>query len=165
MTEMLPVCFVDMEEKLEYEGSGDLVGAPCPDVRLRIARDGEIMVAGPNLCGAYLAGPALDELATGDLGRLDADGRLVLLGRKKDMIIRGSYNIYPGLIEEVIAGIAGVRRCAVVGVYDENRADEVEDVVAGEEDVRHPLQDALAQGEVGPVGDDVEIREFISHSV
>jgi acyl-CoA synthetase (AMP-forming)/AMP-acid ligase II len=125
MTEMLPVCFVEMEEKLEYEGSGDLVGAPCPGVRLRIATDGEIMVAGPNLCSGYVAGPTLDELATGDLGRLDAEGRLVLLGRKKDMIIRGSYNIYPGLIEETVAGIPGVRCCALVGVYDEERADEV----------------------------------------
>jgi acyl-CoA synthetase (AMP-forming)/AMP-acid ligase II len=125
LTEMLPVCFVEMGDKLAYEGSGDLVGAPCPGVQLRIAADGEVMAAGPNLCRAYLAGPVLNELATGDLGRIDPDGRLVLLGRKKDMIIRGSFNIYPGQIEEVIAGITGVRRCALVGVYDENRADEV----------------------------------------
>lgn len=125
MTEMLPVCFVEMGEKLAYEGSGDLVGAPCPGVRMTIAADGEVMVAGPNLCDGYLDAPPLHELATGDLGRLDADGRLVLLGRKKDMIIRGSYNIYPGLIEETIAGIKGVRRCALVGVYDEKRADEI----------------------------------------
>jgi len=125
MTEMLPVCFIEMGDKLAYEGGGDLVGPPCPGVRLRIAGDGEVMVSGPNLCHGYLAGPALKELATGDLGRIDHHGRLVLLGRKKDMIIRGAFNIYPGLIEEVIAGIAGVRRCALVGVYDENRADEV----------------------------------------
>ena len=43
---------------------------------------------------------------------------LVLLGRKKDMIIRGSHNIYPELIEGTIAGIPGVRRCAIVGLYD-----------------------------------------------
>lgn len=125
MTEMLPVCFVEMEEKLAYRGSGDLVGAPCAGVRLRIAADGEVVVAGPSLCRGYLGGPALSELPTGDLGRLEGDGRLVLLGRKKDMIIRGSFNIYPGLIEEAIAGIPGVRRCALVGVYDERRADEV----------------------------------------
>jgi acyl-CoA synthetase (AMP-forming)/AMP-acid ligase II len=125
MTEILPVCFVEMGEKLDYEGDGDLVGAPSPGVRLRIAADGEIIAAGPNLCRGYLAGPDLDELATGDLGRLSADGCLVLLGRKKDMIIRGAYNIYPGLIEETVAGIPGVRSCALVGVYDEKRADEV----------------------------------------
>jgi acyl-CoA synthetase (AMP-forming)/AMP-acid ligase II len=125
MTEMLPVCFIEMEDKLAYEGGGDLVGAPCPGVQLRIAADGEVLASGPNLCLGYLAGPVLNELATGDLGRIDPDGRLVVLGRKKDMIIRGSFNIYPGLIEEVIAGIAGVRRCAMVGVYDATRADEV----------------------------------------
>jgi acyl-CoA synthetase (AMP-forming)/AMP-acid ligase II len=125
MTEILPVCFVEMGEKLAYEGTGDLVGAACPGVRLRIAPDGEVMVAGPNLCHGYLARPTLNELATGDLGRLDRDGRLVLLGRKKDMIIRGSFNIYPALIEEVVAGVPGVRRCALVGVYSEKRADEV----------------------------------------
>jgi acyl-CoA synthetase (AMP-forming)/AMP-acid ligase II len=125
MTEILPVCFVEMAEKLAYEGTGDLAGAPCPGVRLRIAGDGEVIVAGPNLCHGYLAGPALDEVATGDLGRVDPDGRLVLLGRKKDMIIRGAYNIYPGLIEETVAGISGVRCCALVGIYDEKHADEI----------------------------------------
>jgi acyl-CoA synthetase (AMP-forming)/AMP-acid ligase II len=125
MTEMLPVCFVEMGEKLAYEGTGDLVGAPCPEVRVGIAADGEVIVAGPNLCQGYLGGPPLLEVATGDLGRVDADGRLVLLGRKKDMIIRGAYNIYPGLFEETVAAIPGVHRCALVGVYDEKHADEV----------------------------------------
>src|SRR5712692_8887958 len=125
MTEMLPVCFVEMGEKLAYDGNGDLVGAPCPGVRVRIAPDGEIVISGPNLCHGYLGGHALEELATGDFGRLDANGRLVLHGRKKDMIIRGSFNIYPALIEDTVASIAGVRRCAMVGVYDHERADEV----------------------------------------
>lgn len=124
MTEMLPVCFVEMGEKLAYDGNGDLAGTPCPGVRVRIAPDGEIIVSGPNLCHGYLGGDALEELATGDFGRLDAE-RLVLHGRKKDMIIRGSFNIYPALIEDAVASIAGVRRCAMVGVYDHERADEV----------------------------------------
>jgi acyl-CoA synthetase (AMP-forming)/AMP-acid ligase II len=124
MTEMLPVCFVEMGEKLAYDGTGDLVGVPCPGVSVRIAPDGEILVSGPNLCEGYLGSPPLEELATGDFGRLDA-GRVVLHGRKKDMIIRGSFNIYPALIEESVASIAGVRRCALVGVYDHDRADEV----------------------------------------
>jgi acyl-CoA synthetase (AMP-forming)/AMP-acid ligase II len=125
MTEMLPVCFVEMGEKLAFDGGGDLVGAPCPGVGLRIAPDGEILVSGLNLCEGYLGGPPLDELATGDFGALDAKGHLVLHGRKKDMIIRGSFNIYPALIEETVASVAGVRRCALVGVYDHGRADEV----------------------------------------
>ena len=166
MTEILPVCFVEMGEKLAYEGSGDLVGAPCPGVRLWIAADGEVMVAGANLCNGYLGQPASDELATGDLGRLDGDGRLVLLGRKKDMIIRGSFNIYPGLIEEVVAGIPGVRRCALVGVYDEKRADEV--VVLAfepEEGIDVPALRSRIQREIGAGPHRIDIQARPDHIV
>ena len=124
MTEMLPVSWISLEEKLVYGGDGDVVGGPCRGVTVRIAADGEVMVAGPNLCTGYLGQPPLTELPTGDLGRLEG-GRLVLLGRKKDMIIRGSHNIYPALIEGVVASVPGVRRCALVGVYDERTADEL----------------------------------------
>jgi acyl-CoA synthetase (AMP-forming)/AMP-acid ligase II len=123
MTEMLPVSWVGMDEKLDYSGTGDLVGDPCPGVRVRIARDGEILIAGPNLCRGYLGQPPLSEVATGDVGRLSG-GRLVLLGRKKDMIIRRAFNIYPALIEGAVAAIPGIRRCAMVGVYDDRAADE-----------------------------------------
>jgi acyl-CoA synthetase (AMP-forming)/AMP-acid ligase II len=63
------------------------------------------------------------EHATGDLARMQ-DGRLVLLGRAKDMIIRGETNIYPELYEPVIERIPGVRRCALIGQYREHLADE-----------------------------------------
>lgn len=124
MTEILPVCWIEMTEKLHYEGRGDLVGAPCPGVELRIGLDGEVFIKGPNLCAGYVGGSPIDEVASGDMGLLD-EGRLVLLGRKKDMIIRGSYNIYPDLIEGVVASVPGVRRCAMVGLYNEERADEM----------------------------------------
>ncbi|HEV7742174.1 MAG TPA: class I adenylate-forming enzyme family protein, partial [Pseudolysinimonas sp.] len=52
-----------------------------------------------------------------DLARLDGD-RLTLLGRKKDMFIRGSQNIYPGLYEPIIAGLPGVADVAMVGIPD-----------------------------------------------
>ena len=48
----------------------------------------------------------------------------MLIGRQKDMIIRREHNIYPALHEPVIESIAGVRRCAMVGVYDDDAADE-----------------------------------------
>ncbi len=124
MTEMLPVSWISLEEKLAYTGNGDVVGEPCRGISVRIAADGEVMVTGPNLCTGYLGQPRLTELPTGDLGRLEG-GRLVLLGRKKDMIIRGSHNIYPALIEGVVGSVAGVRRCALVGIYDERTADEL----------------------------------------
>src|SRR5262249_25079217 len=97
LTEMAPVACVGMLEKLAWQDGGDLVGAPLPGSRVRIGEDGELHVAGDRLCHRYLGGDSLTDVATGDLARLDGAGRIVLLGRKKDMIIRGQYNIYPAL--------------------------------------------------------------------
>lgn len=123
MTEMLPISYVDLEEKLAFDGLGDLVGTPLSSVCARIAPDGELHVRGPALCTGYLGASPITELATGDLARLEA-GRLVLLGRRKDMIVRGEHNVYPELYEPTIERISGVRRCAMVGIYDEAAADE-----------------------------------------
>jgi acyl-CoA synthetase (AMP-forming)/AMP-acid ligase II len=121
-TEALPIAVASGDEKLARAADGDLLGEPLPGVSVRIAADGEIHVRSPHLAG-YLDGPQ-DELATGDLGRLDPDGRLFLLGRKKDMLIRGSFNLYPGLYEPAIAARPGVLDCAYVGVPDPETADE-----------------------------------------
>ena len=123
LTEILPVACIELQEKLAYEGPGDLVGATVPGVVARLSECGELLVRGPNLCSGYLGRPPLEELQTGDLARLDG-GRIILLGRRKDMMIRGPHNIYPELYEPAIERIAGVRRCAMVGVYDEDAADE-----------------------------------------
>ncbi|KIS26739.1 AMP-dependent synthetase [Arthrobacter sp. SPG23] len=130
MTEVLPIAIADGQEKLDFasgrtaefrtpdgSGEGDYLGGPLPGVRIRVADDHELMVSGPNMCLGYLGEDAMDEHATGDLARVD-NGRLVLLGRKKDMIIRGKTNIYPGLFEPVIAGIDGVAQAVMVGVPD-----------------------------------------------
>ncbi|MEU5691812.1 class I adenylate-forming enzyme family protein [Actinosynnema sp. NPDC020468] len=116
MTEILPVAIAGAEEKIGYDG--DLLGAPLPGVRARIADDGELLVSGPNLCRGYLGEPPLTEHATGDLARLDG-GRIVLTGRKKDMILRGKTNVYPGLYEPAIADLPGVAAAVLVGVPDE----------------------------------------------
>ncbi len=123
LTELLPAAFIDLEDKLAYAGDGDLVGSPVPGVVARLSTSGELLLRGPNLCGGYLGYAPLHELATGDLARID-DGRIVLLGRRKDMMIRGPHNIYPELYEPAIERIPGVRCCAMVGVYDEGLADE-----------------------------------------
>ena len=124
LTEMAPVACVDMTEKLAWRGEGDLVGAPLAGSRVRIDESGELHVAGDRLCGRYLGGESLMEAATGDLARLDEAGRIVLLGRLKDMIIRGQHNIYPALYEGKIAEMPGVARCALIGVWDERLGDE-----------------------------------------
>ncbi|MFC4375263.1 class I adenylate-forming enzyme family protein [Nocardia halotolerans] len=116
MTEILPVAVASGAAKLAHDG--DLLGAPVRGVQARIADDGELVLAGPNLCRGYLGAPPLTEIATGDLARWDGE-RLVLTGRKKDMMIRGKTNIYPGLYEPVITALDGVREAIMIGVPDE----------------------------------------------
>jgi len=124
MTEMLPVCRVSLEEKLDAGDDADLVGAPFPGVRCRVAEDGEVLVSGPNLFRGYHGDAPVGEHRTGDVGRLDAYGRLSLLGRRKDMILRGGENIYPALVEDSVARIDGVARCRLLGIADAVTADE-----------------------------------------
>jgi long-chain acyl-CoA synthetase len=94
--------------------------------------DGQVTVAGPNIMRGYLGRP--DETArviidgwlhTGDIGHLDADGYLTLVGRSKDMIIRGGENIYPKEIEDVLASDPAVLEAAVIGVPDEKWGETV----------------------------------------
>lgn len=114
MTELLPIAVADGDAKLARGGAGDYVGRLMPSVTARIV-EGELVVAGPGLAD-YL-GASLTELRTGDLARLDGD-ELVLAGRAKDMFIRGTTNVYPGLYEPVIASLPGVREAALVGIPD-----------------------------------------------
>lgn len=116
MTEILPVAMADGGAKLAFTGEGDFVGELMAAVTARIV-DGELVLSGPGLASGYLGEPPLAELRTGDLARLDGD-RLVLSGRSKDMFIRGTTNVYPGLYEPVIAGLPGVAEVALVGVPD-----------------------------------------------
>jgi acyl-CoA synthetase (AMP-forming)/AMP-acid ligase II len=120
MTEILPVAIADGVEKLTAApGDGDPVGRVVPSVTARID-DGELVLSGPGLARGYLADlpqHPLTELRTGDLARLDGD-RLTLLGRRKDMFIRGTQNVYPGLYEPIVAGLPGVADVAMAGVPD-----------------------------------------------
>ena len=132
MTEILPVAVVDARAKLAWVdagGLGDLVGAPVDGVTVRLDPGGQLHLGGPHLA-AYLGRPpdteveAAAELATGDLARLDGDGRLVLMGRAKDMLIRGRFNLYPGLYEPAVANLPGVAEAAFVGLPDRATGDE-----------------------------------------
>lgn len=122
-TELLPIARISLREKVAWAGEGDLVGTPLPGVQVRVDERGELHVRGAALCRGYAGAPPLMEHATGDLARLEGD-RLVLLGRRKDMIIRGDHNVYPELYEPLVERIAGVRRAAMLGDFDERRADE-----------------------------------------
>ena len=124
MTEILPVAIADGADKLAFDGAGDFVGELMPTIDARIDDD-ELVLAGEGLAIGYLGTGAIDELRTGDLGRIDPGNRLVLSGRSKDMFIRGVTNVYPGLYEPVIAGIDGVADAAMVGLPDEIGDDRV----------------------------------------
>ena len=114
MTEILPVAIADGVEKLAFDGVGDYVGELLPSVTARVD-DGELVLSGDGLAIAYLGTGPLTELRTGDLATIDGT-RLVLAGRSKDMFIRGTTNVYPGLYEPVIAGLTGVADAAMVGL-------------------------------------------------
>ena len=121
MTEVLPVAIADGDEKLAFTGAGDFVGTLAPGVEA-LVHDGELIVRGPGLALGYLGQQPLTELRTGDLARLEpldnGRTRVVLTGRAKDMFIRGTTNIYPGLYEPIIASLPTVAECALVGVPD-----------------------------------------------
>jgi long-chain acyl-CoA synthetase len=98
------------------------VGRPMPPVELRIADDGEILFAGPTLFKGYWRDPAATATAidadgwyhTGDIGHLDADGRLILSGRTKDRIVLpNGFKVYPEDIENALR-VAGLRDTVVV---------------------------------------------------
>ncbi|WP_010203540.1 class I adenylate-forming enzyme family protein [Salinibacterium sp. PAMC 21357] len=123
MTEVLPVAIADADEKLAWTEPGDFVGELMGSVTVRIDA-GELIVSGPGIALAYLGQPPLTELRTGDLARVEGN-RLILSGRSKDMFIRGTTNVYPGLYEPVIASIPGVEQAAMVGVPDEVGDDAI----------------------------------------
>jgi len=124
---------------------GGTVGFPLPGVGLRVHDDkglplpageiGGIEVKGPNVFKGYWRMPekTADEFTTdlwfktGDVGRVDAQGYVNIVGRSKDLIISGGYNVYPAEIESLINELPGVAESAVVGVP---HADFGEAVVA-----------------------------------
>ncbi|MBJ7336064.1 AMP-binding protein [Mycolicibacterium sp.] len=108
------------------------VGLPLPGQSIRMldpsgtpvptGETGEVVIKGPNVMRGYLNRPeetartVVDGwLHTGDVGRFDEDGYLILVDRAKDMIIRGGENIYPREIEAVVHGLSEVAEAAVVG--------------------------------------------------
>lgn len=126
MTENLMVCVQDGHEKINYKGKGDLVGKPFDGVRLEIQEDAEVGVSSKQKFKNYWhKNPDTEIHLSGDLGEIDSEGRLALIGRKKDMLIRGNFNIYPGLYEPTINKIPGITEAVLIGVYNDQLADEV----------------------------------------
>lgn len=119
-----------------YDGErrGGTVGFPLPGVAVRVAGAGDtalpaggighIQVRGPNVMAGYWRLPERNKeeftadgfFRTGDLGQFDADGYLSIVGREKDLVISGGYNIYPKEIEMALEELPGVAEAAAFGV-------------------------------------------------
>ena len=116
------------------------IGVPLPGVELQVValddprrvlppgEAGEIRIRGPNVTPGYYNRPAENAAAfldgwflTGDVGRMEAGGRFVLVDRKKDMLISGGFNVYPRAIEDAIHEHPDVQEAAVIGVPDPYR--------------------------------------------
>ncbi|MFN4326380.1 MAG: class I adenylate-forming enzyme family protein [Azonexus sp.] len=114
-----------------------LVGRALPDHEFRIGDDGRIRLRGPQVMIGYLGGGGPDAdgwLTTGDLGQIDADGRLTVLGRADDMLISGGRNVHPQEIESCLAGCPGVVDIAVTGLPDPVWGDLIVALVVGPAD-------------------------------
>jgi len=92
-------------------GDTETSGFPLPGARLAIADDGEILVEGPTVAGGGV-------LRTGDLGRLDERGRLLVIGRKSDTIVSGGENVAPTEVEAVLLEHPAVAEAGVFGRPD-----------------------------------------------
>ncbi|MGW1001876.1 long-chain-fatty-acid--CoA ligase [Streptomyces sp. NPDC002520] len=119
-----PLWGVDVEvARADVEGSIEL---------LQAGELGEVVVRGHNVFAGYLGRPEATAEAlvdgwfrTGDLGTKDEDGFLRIVDRKKDIIIRGGYNVYPREVEEVLMRHPGIAQVAVIGLPDELHGEEV----------------------------------------
>ncbi|MFF9777301.1 long-chain fatty acid--CoA ligase [Streptomyces sp. NPDC013978] len=139
MSETSPVVTFNHPDRPRKAGS---IGTPIQDVEVRLLDDkgqdvtpgevGELAVRGPNVMKGYWNRPeetaaAIPDgwLRSGDLARQDEDGYLYIVDRKKDMIIRGGYNVYPREIEEALHEHPAVALAAVVGVPHAHLGEEI----------------------------------------
>ena len=114
-------------------------------------KEGEVLIRGVNVMKGYYKQPEATAqilkdgwFYSGDIGKLDEEGYLYIVGRKKDMILRGGYNIYPREIEELLYEHPAVAEAAVVGVKHEELGEEIKAVVYLEARLHAPREDRVA---------------------
>ena len=156
LTETSPVATLNPFNRPKREA----IGVPVPGTDVRLVDDegkdvpagepGELWVKGPQVMKGYWQRP--DEtarvlrdgwLATGDIAKMDADGYLQIVDRKKDMILVSGFNVYPNEVEAVIATHPGVADTAVVGVPDDECGEIVVAFVAPKDE--SVTEDAIRQ--------------------
>ncbi|GGW77570.1 long-chain-fatty-acid--CoA ligase [Streptomyces galilaeus] len=165
LSETAPVAVFNPPDRPRKAGS---IGVPIRGVEARLVADGatdvgpgevgEIAIRGENVMKGYRNRPEATAEAvrdgwfhTGDLARVDEDGYYFIVDRKKDLIIRGGYNVYPREIEEVIYEHPAVAEAAVVGVPHDVHGEEIAAVVAlrdgaeaTAEEIRHFVRERVA---------------------
>jgi len=144
LSETSPVASFNHPGREQKPGS---IGTPIRDVRMRVVDGeghevgegevGEIAIRGPNVMKGYWQRPEATGEAirdgwfhTGDMARVDSDGYFYIVDRKKDLIIRGGYNVYPREIEEVLYEHPAVAEAAVIGLPHPALGEEVGAAVA-----------------------------------
>jgi long-chain acyl-CoA synthetase len=164
LSETSPVASFNHPDRERKPGS---IGTPVEGVEMKVVDDdgsdvaqgevGEIMIRGHNVMKGYWEQPdATAEsvqdgwFRSGDMAKIDEDGYFFIVDRKKDMIIRGGYNVYPREIEEVLYEHPAVREAAVVAVRHDTHGEEVAAAVA--------LKD-------GSQATEEELREFVRGQV
>jgi long-chain acyl-CoA synthetase len=159
-----PVCVENPFGGVTKPGS---IGLPIPEFSAKIidnegnavppGGNGELLIKGPGVMKGYMNRP--DEtnrtirdgwLHTGDIARMDEDNYIYIVDRKKDLVIRGGYNVYPREIEEVMYQIPEILEVAVFGIPHEDFGEEVAAVVVLQE-----------EAQIEPE----EIREFVKQRV
>lgn len=108
---------------------------------------GEIVIRGHNVFSRYLNKPEATAAAkidgwfrSGDIGTIDGDGFIAILDRKKDMILRGGFNVYPREVEEVLLRHPAVAQAQVIGIPHDVKGEEVMAVIVLEDDARDSTQ-------------------------
>jgi long-chain acyl-CoA synthetase len=139
LSETSPVASFNHPDKERKVGS---IGTPIEGVEMKLVDDdgndvepgevGEIAIKGHNVMKGYWNKPDATEEAivdgwfhSGDMAKIDEDGYFFIVDRKKELIIRGGYNVYPREIEEVLYEHEAVLEAAVIGVEDESMGEEV----------------------------------------
>jgi long-chain acyl-CoA synthetase len=139
LSESSPVASFNHRDRERKAGS---IGTPISGVQMKVVDDdgvevpqgeiGEIVIHGHNVMKGYWERPEATEetivdgwLHTGDLARVDEDGYFFIVDRKKELIIRGGYNVYPREVEEVLYEHPGVREVAVLGIPHDEYGEEV----------------------------------------
>jgi long-chain acyl-CoA synthetase len=161
-------CAIGSFNQPDRERRPGSIGFPVPGVEMKLVDDdgneveqgevGEILMRGPVVMRGYWNKPeetasTLQDgwMKTGDMARVDEDGYFHIVDRKKELIIRGGFNVYPREIEEVLYEHPAVREAAVLGVPDDSLGEEIGAAVAlkdgedaSEDDIRSYVKEHVA---------------------